>query len=220
MLHILATALLLTVASAQLITPAPEIPLSAAAALQRRQSDPPSSSYSRSKFCLLDDPGCLSSSSLYDACSAQWGTAYISQWWCECTTSIIVPALSCQACENATLTGTNTLIYNSVNAISSRCASLSYSFNKTTVRPSGYFDPQEFVKTSKASFEGEKSLTRTTVSVPTDNLLSGLVASATPSEGVNGAAPTNGGGRRYDGGSQVVVLGFGIVLSIWMVSGR
>ena len=204
--------------SAQTITPAAKLRQDIEFPLQRRQSiaseeSASSSSLSSRRYCLLDDPGCKESSSINDVCSAQYGTDFVSRQWCGCTTNIIKPARECQSCQNATMEGTQSWYFDEVSSLNSVCASLSYKFGNATSRPSDYFDPADFIETSPISFSGTAART-SSVSIPTDNFLSGLIldgATATPIPRPAAATPTNGASRRIGVGT-MVFWSFGLVL--------
>ena len=210
--------------SAQTITPPAQLQQDVKFALQRRQSiaseeSASPQSFSSREFCLLDDPGCKESSSIYDACSAQYGTDYLSRQWCGCTTNIIKPARECQTCQNATMESAQSFYFDEVSSLNSVCASLSYKFGNATSRPSDYYDPADFIKTSVISFSGTAALT-SSVSIPTDNFLSGLIqdgATATPSSGPAAATPTNGAGKRVCGNIPIF-WSFGLALLVSKVA--
>ena len=206
--------------STQTITPPAKLSQEVEFALQRRQSiaseeSASSSSFSSRKYCFLDDPGCKESSSIDDVCSAQYGTDFLSRQWCGCTTNIIKPARECQSCQNATMEGTQSWFFDEVSSLSSVCASLSYKFGNATSRPSDYFDPADFIETSPISFSGTAALT-SSVSIPTDNFLSGLIqdgATATPNLRPAAATPTSGASKKT-GGNIMAFRSFGLALLI------
>jgi hypothetical protein len=189
-------------ALAQQITPPARLPEHL---LQRRQSENEGSStssanasqWSEAFNCQNTVPGCTSQLAIFDACQAQYGTAFI-YLYCLCTAGYYDASHKCDNCSLSVGVIATSHYSSYLSEDDFECSSLAVRYGNATVTPSGYIVGPIV---SHVSFSGTAALT-SSVAIPTGNYLSGLTGStssaipnaAATSTATNAASATGHGG--------------------------
>ena len=213
---------LVSLTACQSITPPAQLPGDHVAHLERRQSlqsDATDTGFSSRKLCYVDEPACTNQLSRYDECTAEYGIDPKYQY-CLCTKGWQSLGQVCDDCQIEAGIMTDTTLYSSsISSASSHCASLSNDYGNGSSNSSDYSPIG--VYSWPNSFTGTETIT-SSVSIPTGDFLSGLVAdqpTASPTLNPGQATPTNAASRMGGLSSfsfsmlSWVVVGVGFILT-------